>query len=145
MFRSMGSALKALAPSMLMLAITGGIMGVAAIPLDITTSMVSAIAVGAGVDSAIHYLWRRRRLGESLAKTTAQVGPSAFQVAAKFLVLGLSSMIPLQRFGLLGALTMILSALATFVLLPAMRVEGEVPAAEDDDISSHESLSSEPV
>jgi predicted RND superfamily exporter protein len=135
-FRSIVSAAKALVPSIFTLAMAVGIMGAASIPLDLTTSMIAAIALGIGVDYSIHFLWRRRRRGESLARTTAQVGPSiasnAVQVAAGFAVMALSNMIPMQRFGLLVAMTMILSAVATFVLLPALRAEGTVPVSDEE-------------
>ncbi|MCP4197320.1 MAG: MMPL family transporter [Proteobacteria bacterium] len=134
-FRSVSTSAKALVPSMFMLAGAVGIMGAAAIPLDISTSMIAAIALGIGVDYAIHFLWRRRRRGESLAVTTAKVGPSiasnAVQVSAGFAVLALSDMVPMQRFGLLVAVTMILSAVATFILLPALRAEGREIAEEE--------------
>jgi predicted RND superfamily exporter protein len=108
-----------------MLAFAVGFMGAARIPIDLTTSMIAAIAIGIGVDYAIHFLWRRRRRGESLEETTASVGPSiasnAIQVGAGFAVLCLSDMVPMQRFGLLVALTMVLAAVATFVLLPALK------------------------
>ncbi len=137
-FRSVISAVKGLTPAVFMLAVAVGVMGAAKIPLDLTTSMIAAIALGIGVDYSIHFLWRRRRRGESLGKTTAQVGPSiaanAIQVAAGFAVLSLSDMIPMQRFGLLVAMTMLLSATATFVLLPAIRAQGsEAPATEQED------------
>lgn len=135
-FRSVVSAVKGLAPPVFMLALAVGVMGAAAIPLDMSTSMIAAIALGIGVDYSIHFLWRRRRRGESLARTTAQVGPSiasnAVQVAAGFAVLSLSDMVPMQRFGMLVALTMVLSAAATFVLLPALRAEGAEATEEDE-------------
>jgi len=127
-FRSVVSALKGLVPALVMLSVSVGIMGAAKIPLDPTTSMIAAIALGIGVDYAIHFLWRRRRRGESLEVTTAQVGPSiasnAIQVACGFAVLALSDMIPMQRFGLLVAMTMVLAASATFLMLPGLRAEG---------------------
>ena len=127
-FRSVTSALKGLVPALVMLSVSIGIMGAANIPLDPTTSMIAAIALGIGVDYAIHFLWRRRRRGETLEVTTAQVGPSiasnALQVACGFAVLALSDMIPMQRFGLLVAMTMVLAASATFLMLPGLRAEG---------------------
>jgi uncharacterized protein len=127
-FRSIVTSLKALVPALVMFALAIGIMGAAHVPLDPTTSMISAIALGVGVDYAIHFLWRRRRRRESLQAAAETIGPSiasnAIQVAAGFCVLAISEMIPMQRFGLLVAMTMILSALATFMLLPVLRAEG---------------------
>ena len=56
---------------------------------------------------------------------------NAIQVAVGFSVLALSDMIPMQRFGLLIALAMILSAIATFILLPVLRAEGALPPVVD--------------
>lgn len=132
-FRSIATSGKALVPALVMFALGIGIMGAAHIPLDPTTSMISAIALGVGVDYAIHFLWRRRRRGESLEQTASTIGPSiasnAIQVATGFSVLALSDMIPMQRFGLLVAMTMVLSAIATFILLPVLKAEGP-PMAE---------------
>jgi len=127
-FRSVITAAKGILPALLMLALAVGVMGALEIPIDMTTSMIAAIAIGIGVDYAIHFLWRRRRRGETLAQTTAGVGPSiisnAVQVAAGFAVLCISDMVPMQRFGMLVAMTMVLTAAATFVMLPALRAEG---------------------
>ena len=123
-FRSLVLALKALFPAVLMLCVAAGIMGFAKIPLDLTTSMIAVIALGIGVDYALHFLWRRQKSSETLVETSKKIGPSiassAVQVAAGFSVLAISDMVPMQRFGLLVALTMILAAILTFVLLPAL-------------------------
>lgn len=144
-FRSVMTALKGLVPAVFMLAVAVGVMGAAAIPLDLTTSMIAAIALGIGVDYSIHFLWRRKRRGETLLVTTSEAGPSiasnAVQVAAGFAVLSLSDQVPLQRFGLLVALTMLLSAAATFVLLPALRAEGsEATATEEEEETENGSV-----
>jgi predicted RND superfamily exporter protein len=97
--------------------------------------MIASIALGIGVDYAIHFLWRRRRRGESLAATTASVGPSiaanALQVAAGFSVLCISDVVPMQRFGALITMTMVLAAVSTFLILPALRAEGREVAEEE--------------
>lgn len=133
-FRSIVTSLKALVPALVMFALAIGVMGAAHVPLDPTTSMISAIALGVGVDYAIHFLWRRKRRGESLEQTAETIGPSiasnATQVAAGFSVLAISDMIPMQRFGLLVAMAMVLSALATFILLPVLRAEGRLPETD---------------
>ncbi|MCK9521647.1 MAG: MMPL family transporter [Proteobacteria bacterium] len=135
LFRSVLIALKGISPSLLMMALSVGIMGAVPIPIDLTTSMIASIALGIGVDYAIHFLWRRRRRGESLADTTAHVGPSiaanALLVSAGFLVLTISDVVPMQRFGLLIAMTMLLAAVSTFLILPALRAEGRELAKEE--------------
>ena len=123
-FRSFTLAIKGMTPPLFMLIATTGILGAFKVPIDMSTSMIATIALGIGVDYTVHFMWRRRGRTESLVQTTRAVGPSilanAIQVAAGFSVLCFSGMIPMQRFGLLIAVTMILAALATFVFLPAL-------------------------
>jgi len=123
-FRSFTLAIRGMTPPLFMLIATTGILGAFKMPIDMSTSMIATIALGIGVDYTVHFMWRRRGRAESLAQTTRAVGPSilanAIQVAAGFSVLCFSGMIPMQRFGLLIAVTMILAALATFVFLPAL-------------------------
>jgi predicted RND superfamily exporter protein len=146
-FRSIAISLKALVPALVMFTVAIGVMGVAQIPLDPTTNMISAIALGVGVDYAIHFLWRRRRRRESLQVAAETIGPSiasnAIQVAVGFSVLALSDMIPMQRFGLLIALTMILSAIATFILLPVLKAEGVLPAIVESRAPAHPAATGE--
>jgi uncharacterized protein len=146
-FRSVVVSLKALVPAFVMFTLAVGVMGVAHIPLDPTTNMISAIALGVGVDYAIHFLWRRRRRGESLQVAAETIGPSiasnAIQVAVGFSVLALSDMIPMQRFGLLIALAMILSAIATFILLPVLRAEGALQRVVDSRAPAHPAATGE--
>ncbi|MBN2804084.1 MAG: MMPL family transporter [Deltaproteobacteria bacterium] len=135
LFKSLLTAVKGVLPAILMLALAIGVMGAFAIPIDLTTSMIAAIALGIGVDYAIHFLWRRQKRGETLEQTTAGVGPSiisnAFQVGAGFAVLCISNMVPMQRFGMLVAMTMILAAFATFIMLPALRAHGKEQEEEE--------------
>ena len=88
------------------------------------------MAVGIGVDYSIHYL-TRYRLGKArglthhaAAEETASgsgkaIAINAISVAAGFLVLTLSSFVPLANLGILIALTMVLTALGS--LSPAPR------------------------
>jgi predicted RND superfamily exporter protein len=139
-FRSPLIALKALTPPLFMLTIAGGLMGAFDIPIDLTTSMISSIALGIGVDYSIAFLWRRRHRGESLARTSEIVGPgiasNALQVGAGFAVLALSNIVVMQRFGAFVAVTMVMSAVATFLLLPALRAEGALPVGQEDEDES---------
>src|SRR5690606_30877000 len=57
-FRSILMAAVALVPALVTLVITFAIMGVVRIPMDVGTSMISAIALGVGIDYAVHLLWR---------------------------------------------------------------------------------------
>jgi predicted RND superfamily exporter protein len=101
------------------------------IPLDFVTMMIASLVIGIGVDYTIHFTESfRRELGRSespvaalervLATTGRAVIINAASVAAGFLVLLASEIIPLRQFGVLVAVTMAVSSLAALVILPAI-------------------------
>ena len=107
------------------------IMALFRIPLDIVTVLLGSIAVGIGIDYTIHFVTRfkvehaqGRTEFEALDKTLRTTGKAiiinAVSVAMGFLVLVLGSIVPLQRFGYLIALSMIVSAVASITVLPAL-------------------------
>jgi predicted RND superfamily exporter protein len=129
LFRSIATGLLASAPMVATLAIVFGVMGARGIHLDIGTSMLSSIIVGAGVDFAVHMLaaWRADRgqsLEDAAARAAQHTGPAiwtnAIMVAAGFFVLTLGQARPLQMIGGLTATAMIVAALATFLTLPLL-------------------------
>lgn len=108
-----------------------GIMGWFKIPLDITSAMIASIAIGIGIDYAIHFFSRYKEeilIGKSAEEavkiTISNTGQAIFYNAAAvglgFLVLIFSSMPPLGRFGWLIALTMFFSSTASMTILPAL-------------------------
>ena len=108
-----------------------GLMGLLGIPLDNATVMISALAIGIGVDYAIHILSRykrERRSGEcmetairdTIHSTGKAVVINALAVGMGFLVLVFSSIVPLRNFGALITLTMLLSSGGALVVIPAL-------------------------
>ncbi len=106
-------------------------MGLLNIPLNIGTAIIASIAVGVGIDYAIHYVNNARKragyfnsLDELYLYTAVTSGTAiiynALAVAAGFLVLLYSNLIPLRRMGGLVALTMITSAIGSLVFIPAI-------------------------
>jgi hypothetical protein len=151
MFRSIWSGLLVNAPIVVTLILVYAVMGVLRIRLDIGTSMLASLIIGAGVDYAVHLAasWSAppdRPLAEAAAAAGARSGPSislnALMVAAGFVVLTLGEARPLQNVGGLTATAMILAALATFLVFPALarrhgytrpaRIAGRVPASETE-------------
>ncbi len=133
LFRSILSGLLAACPTVLTLLVIYGAMGAMNIHLDIGTSMLASIIIGAGVDYAVHLLaaWRvengatdERSLDEAARRAAERAGPSiwtnALMVGAGFYVLTLGEARPLQTVGGLTAAAMVTAALATFVALPAL-------------------------
>ncbi len=108
------------------------LMIVTQIQMDMTTTMVSSIAVGIGVDNAIHYLLTYRRIrkdnpkqttGENLIVTTVVTGRpillTGLGIVGGLLLLCLSSFKPIGFFGLLVAFTLFATTIGTLTFLPA--------------------------
>jgi hypothetical protein len=128
-YRSIVAGLIGLIPLGLTLIANFGLMGWAGIKLDISTAMVSSLAIGIGIDYTIHYLsayCRERSSCDDLAlvrdRTIRGVGKAilfnAFSVGAGFLVLALSRFNPIMYLGILVAVTMVVSSLAALIVLP---------------------------
>lgn len=107
-----------------------GVMGYAHVPLDVATVLVGSISIGIGIDYTIHIVSRYRseflaigETREALRRTLVSAGRAVVinvvTVTLGFLVLLLANLVPLQRFGLLGALTMVSAGLGALFLLPA--------------------------
>lgn len=108
-----------------------GIMGWTAITLNVATIMIASVAVGIGVDYSIHFYTRYLEeleadagMKEALKTAIFTIGRANFfnatAVIAGFLVLLLSSIPPLRKFGLLTSITMVVSFFGAMVFLPSM-------------------------
>lgn len=131
LFVTVKAGLIAVAINVFPVAALFGVMGVAGIPLDSATTMIAAIAVGVGVDHAMHFMVRynrhfRGRTDEITAVTRTirdeakPIGAATMALAAGFGTLTLSSFPPIHYFGLLSSMTMLFAFLATFVLAPIL-------------------------
>ncbi len=131
LLRSLPGGLIGLTPILVTLIIVFGTMGYASIPLDVATVLLGSISIGIGVDYAIHFISRYRLehavirdKKEALARTITTAGKAIVinfvTVMLGFLVLTLANLVPLQRFGLLGAITMLTTGIGAIVLLPAI-------------------------
>jgi len=107
------------------------VMGVAGLKVDVVTAMLGSIAIGIGIDYSCHLIARRREeqaagfAGEELARrTVGTVGPAiaanALAVGLGFLVLLLSSLSIIQKFGVQIAGTMLYSSIGALALLAAV-------------------------
>lgn len=131
--RSWRFGLVSLLPLLLTVALQFGVMGYGAIPLDIATSMIAAIAIGVGVDYGIHLISRYRQERESgeppisaleatLGSTGRAIVINALTLSAGFAVLIFSDFRAVSVLGILLALTMVVSAGATLFPLAASLV-----------------------
>ena len=130
-FRSFVAGLYGILPLGLTLLVNFGIMGFAGITLDVGTAMVSSIAIGIGIDYTVHFLsgYQRERLRHktvseaeraTLRTTGRAITFNAVSVAAGFAVLIFSQFNPLMNMGILIALTMLISSIASMTILPVL-------------------------
>jgi hydrophobe/amphiphile efflux-3 (HAE3) family protein len=130
LMRSILGGLMGIIPISFTLLFLFGFMGFSTIPLDIATVLVGSISLGIGIDYSIHFIHRfkselkkQKSIIDSLNKTLETTGKGILinvsTVTLGFLVLLLSSLIPLNRFALLIAITMIGSGVGAITLLPA--------------------------
>ena len=130
-FKSISLSILALIPNTLPSLFILGIMGLSNIPLDLMTITISAIAIGIGVDNAIHYIHRFKsefkKDGDYLKtmyRSHASIGLAMFYtsitVTLGFLILALSNFIPSIYFGIFTAIAMLSALLANLTLLPKL-------------------------
>ncbi|MGR3316909.1 MAG: efflux RND transporter permease subunit [Candidatus Anammoxibacter sp.] len=131
-FRSVIAGLMAMLPVSLAVLIIYATMGFCGIWLGVGTSMFAAIAIGLGVDFAVHVVDRLivvvRDEGKTLDDAFEMLFPSTgrallFSFLAVFFgfgVLTLSQALPLIRFGVLVLIAVVVSFLASITVLPAL-------------------------
>ena len=132
-YRSLGGGLLASVPMLFVVLITFGVMGYAGIPLDQANALIASLAIGIGIGYSIHFLYRLREelqrdmpfddaLHLTLTTTGRAILINTLAVALGFFVLVFSVMTPQKYFGSLIALTMILGAIGSLTVLPALLV-----------------------
>lgn len=133
LFGSLKIAILGILPNMLAAGMVLGGMGLAGIPLDMMTITIAAIAIGIGVDNAVHYLHRFRaefpkdrdyiatmyRCHESIGRALYY---TSVTVIIGFSILALSNFRPSIYFGLLTGAAMLGALLGALLLLPQLLV-----------------------
>jgi len=128
MFKNIKIGLIASVPIILTALISFGIMGFLNIPLNTTTALLSSIAIGIGIDYAVHFLEQYRtnaaNTDDKMAtaqKTMAHSGRAiiynAVVVIAGFLVLLFSVFPPNRELGALVSLNMFTSFVGTLTIM----------------------------
>lgn len=136
-------------PLMVTIGIVFGIMGYGGIPLDFATTMIASICFGIGIDYAIHFVSRyiqERAAGldhagavdATIRSTGMGIFFNALTLILGFGILVLSNFQPLIMFGLLIALTMIISCTTTLILVPT--VLGRISPARLGNILQRQSI-----
>ncbi len=130
-FKSVKIGLVVTAPILLTVLINFGVMGYAHVPLDIASVMIAGVAIGVGIDYAIHFSSRLKAeltiqpdelfaVDKTLETTGRAIIINALTVALGFIVLLWSNIVPIRRFGWMLSMTMGVSALSALTFLPAL-------------------------
>ncbi len=132
LFRSVAAGLLAVTPVMCSILCVYAAMVVLGIDLGIGTSMFASVAIGLGVDFAIHTIDRLKTLTRSgvtsaadlVQKLYASTGRALFfnylAIAFGFGVLMISKVVPLNNFGTIVVLSVSVSFISAMMLIPAL-------------------------
>lgn len=142
LFRSVVIGLFTVIPVTLTTLLIAGIAGWFAIPLDVSTALAAGVAIGVGVDYAVHFIYRYRyeagRNGGAVLATTQAtmrgIGKTivfnAVIVSVGFAMLFFSRFPPHVKLGYFVVSYMVLSCVMALITLPLMYYFRRQPGAE---------------
>ncbi|GAA6135846.1 outer membrane lipoprotein-sorting protein [Oceaniserpentilla sp. 4NH20-0058] len=132
LFRSLSAGLMATAPVVCSILVVYSAMVILNIDLGIGTSMFASVAIGLGIDFAIHTLERMKTLVEDGTVNIQEMFTELYRstgrallfnylaIAFGFGVLMTSKVVPLTHFGTIVVLSVTMSFIAAMTLLPAL-------------------------
>ncbi len=136
LFRSPLWGLLSMIPLTVTIALIYGVIGFVGKDYDMPVAVLSSLTLGLAVDFAIHFLARSRDLysrGGSWAEAVPRVfgepgraiARNVIVIAVGFSPLLLATLMPYRTVGLLMAAILVVSGVATLVILPALIAVGE--------------------
>jgi len=131
MLRSVVMGVISLIPIIMTIMVNYAVMGYGGIGLDSFTSMIAALAIGLGIDYAVHFNSRFKRelfkvkdellaLKNTLGTTGVAIVINALTVGVGFTVLLFAGGQHIRMFGGLTALTLFICAVLTLFVLPSL-------------------------
>ena len=128
-FRSPTAGVIALIPVVFALMGIFIFMAILHIPLDVITSLLAALAIGIGVDYAIHFLAACQRqdcssdMGDTGLSVVMRTTGRAIVINAASVTIGFSGLIfsrfiPIQQMGILFCVSMVFAGLSSLTVLP---------------------------
>ena len=135
MCRARSAGLYAIVPVAVATIVNFGVLAWVGIPLGVTTALISSIAIGIGIDYAIHFMVRYQRasqagatpedaLRETYSTAGVAISYNALVVLVGFVVLATSEWPPNRALGIVVALNMFICFLGTVTLLAAALYHG---------------------
>ncbi|MDH4274615.1 MAG: MMPL family transporter [Gammaproteobacteria bacterium] len=131
LFRALLAGAFVVVPVSLSTLMVAGGAGWLGVPLDVSTALAAGIAIGVGVDYAVHYIHRyyleyekhqdhEKATSQTLRSAGKNIVLNAFVVVAGFAVLLASQFPPHIKLGYLVVVYMIVSFISALVILPLM-------------------------
>ena len=132
LFANARMILISIAPNMIPLIITAGIMGFLNIPLKPSTALIFSIAFGISVDDSIHFLAKYRQelfsnsffVPIAISKSIRETGPSMMYTSivlfAGFVIFAGSDFGGTVALGILASTTLIIAMFTNLIVLPAL-------------------------
>ncbi|MBN2233384.1 MAG: MMPL family transporter [Deltaproteobacteria bacterium] len=133
--RSVQLGLLAIVANALPILFNLGLMGLLKIPLNTSSAVISAVAIGIAVDDTIHFL-HQYRVNRAAGQPVPVAVPGALYVkgvpmtitsamlAIAFSILTCSGFVPTAQFGFLSAVIMVTALLCDVLVLPALLMVG---------------------
>ncbi len=130
-------------PAVCTVLFTFGIMGVFSLGLDAGSSMIAAISLSVGIDYACHLVWkfgRPEKTPEALQKASDHmlettgwgIVINALEIGLGLSVLYFGDLLPMRNFGVLTGVAMIISGLASLILLSGLMRWARVHSSRTD-------------
>ena len=130
-FRSLIGGVLASLPMLLAVILIFGLLGNFSIPLNMTTSLLTCILVGVGIDYSVHFLWHLREhlregdnLDDAISNTMKVSGKgilfNGISVIVGFSVLMFSVFMPLKEFSILIMASIGFCLIGGMAILPAL-------------------------
>jgi len=122
-----------LVPNFFPIVVNFGVMALLDIPLNTSTSLIAAIAIGIAVDDTIHFMYQYKKqlnntssISEAAQNAIMEKGSAIITTSlvlfAGFGILIFSSFVPTIQFGFLTAIIMISALVCDLVITPALLV-----------------------
>lgn len=100
------------------------------IPFDIITVSFSSIAIGCGVDDALHFSLRlkerermgmniKERISSTVENTARPIVLTTLSIVSGMMILSFGTYVPIKYFGLLMSVTLLACMISTLVFLPS--------------------------
>lgn len=131
-FRDLKFSIIAILVNVIPLSVVFALMGLCKIPLDMMSITIAAIAIGIGVDDAIHYIYRfkeeikTKSIEKAIINSHLSIGSALYyttiSIVLGFSVMMSSNFVPTIYFGVLTIFVMILLLSGSLFLLPSFLI-----------------------